>query len=351
MHIYIDESGTFAIPKREGPSISCAGAVVVADRTREELLREFLVLSTKWPRDPKGEIKGRLLRENDFYDLVELLVHYDVLFDCIAIDMGLHDEAAIAQHRDRQAQKIEAAVTPRHHPNMIRQMNEIAGQIRKQSPQQHAQFITMNELVLAVLETKLLYFAQVAPVEIGRFSWRIDAKADKLTTSEKIWRTLAPTVLEAASYREPGVHLMGADYSHFARFDTKLSDREIQARRTFYGAEERRGPGGYDIGLVLREDMKFEDSRLNTGLQLADAVVSLAARAMRGNIGRRAWWHLGKLMMMPLSHNEVIHLIRMQIDGPKAQWNRSPPYHQVLAHLHRTGRYPLVEETEWSEQR
>jgi hypothetical protein len=48
MHVYIDESGTFSIPKRiKGPSISCAGALTIPTSRHDQILDDFRKLRVK----------------------------------------------------------------------------------------------------------------------------------------------------------------------------------------------------------------------------------------------------------------------------------------------------------------
>ena len=299
VHTYIDESGTFAIPKRTGPSVSCVGAVIVPDASHDAIMRDFLALAKAWPRAANGEIKGRLLNENQFYDAIELLAGHGVLFDCIMMDVGLHEARDAEQQRDVYAARVRAAGTLRHRPSLIAQVQAIANDIRALTPQQYMQLVAMTELVAAVLSTKVLYFAQSQPREIGAFHWRIDAKGQKLTTAERIWDTLLPSMLESRSMREPDIHLIGADYSHYERFMVASSREDLNARRAAYGAPALPPdvePGtATDINKVMREHFEFGDSVQHIGLQIADVVTSIAARAGRGHVRKRAWWHFGQV--------------------------------------------------------
>jgi hypothetical protein len=348
VHICIDESGTFCVPTRTGPSISCVGALTIPDSTFVAAVDDFCVLTESWPRDSHGEIKGRLIRDpNQFYDYIELLRRHRCFFDCVAIDMGLHDEAIVARHRDAQAGRVIAGLTERHKPSLIAQLNQIAADMRSMSPQQYVQLVAQNELVNAVLQSKTLYYCQAAPSEIGNFHWCIDAKSNTRTRAEHIWRDLAPGLLESRSFREPGIALIGGDYSHFDRFRSKLGEKDLEARRAYHHSQPRPGrnfsDSGFDPGKILREDLAFKDSRDTVELQMADVATSIAARALRGNVGRRAWWNLGHIMHQQVGPGEVVHLIAFT--GAKSRWAPAPPYYDVLRHLRRTAQELLLPDT------
>jgi hypothetical protein len=348
VHICIDESGTFSIPRRRGPSISCVGALTIPDSTFGTVTDRFTELSASWPRD-HGEIKGRLIRDpNNFYDYVGLLVAHGCFFDCVALDMGLVDASVVAAHRDAQASRLVAGLNENHRPALIYQMRGIANEMRAMPLQQYAQFVAQIDVVNSILSTKPLYYCQAAPAEIGNFHWRIDAKDSTRTRAEHIWRMLTPGLLESRSFREPSIALIGGDYSHFDRFRSRLSEEEMEARRSYHRAQPMPdnvlGEGGFDPGKILREDMEFADSRQRIELQMADVITSLAARALRGNVGRRAWWHLGQIMHRPLRHEaEVLHLITF--DDDRARWTPAPAYHEVLRHLRRTAQSLLLPDT------
>lgn len=344
VHIYIDESGPFGIPRANRPAINMVGALILPDTKHDAVLNEFELLAAEWPRANGEEIKGRLLSENHFYDLVELLGRHNVLFDAIALDTGLETETKISAHQEDQAQRLERVVTPAHLPSLAQDVRETAAAMRALSLPQYLQFVAMTQLIGSVMRTKIMYFAQIAPAELSAFRWRIDAKADTLTQAEMLWRKMLGLFLQSRSVREPDILLAEGDYSHFERFTAPIPPGEIREREAALGLPPNPHVDtqhGTNIKLVL-EDMTFRDSKTDLGLQLVDVVTSLAARAMRGTIGRRAWWNLGRIMLRPLPPAEVIYL--MNLTMPYPAWNSDPPYYNVLIHLRKTALSLLVDE-------
>jgi hypothetical protein len=62
MHIFIDESGPFG-GIGQFPSVSLIGALIVPDARLASLERQYKRLRPNLPKDEKGEVKGRLLNE------------------------------------------------------------------------------------------------------------------------------------------------------------------------------------------------------------------------------------------------------------------------------------------------
>ena len=88
MHIFIDESGTFVLPSTAN-NISLVGALVVPDRRLPYIEKRYSKIRAQLPKD-KGEVKGRLMGENDIDLVVSMLAEQQVLFETCAIDLGTH---------------------------------------------------------------------------------------------------------------------------------------------------------------------------------------------------------------------------------------------------------------------
>ena len=61
------------------------------------------------------------------------------------------------------------------------------------------------------------------------------------------------------------------------------------------GAHEKFG--GIDIGLIMKEDLAFRNSKDELGLQLADIVASAFTRAFNRTLGEAGWRDLGRLLI------------------------------------------------------
>ena len=333
MHIFIDESGSFNIPASAiGPSISCAGALTVPDTELAKLEVDFLALTSSWPKE-KGEIKGRLLDEAMLASCIQLFASRGAMFDCAALDLGLHTAVAVRAHQEDHAERILAHVTPKHQPSMVQELIQLQESLRALSGPEYIQVVTLSELVNRVVNTKLLWYVLRRPQELGAFHWRIDAKDRGLTRQERLWKIIILPMLESKAIRNPGIHLIDADYSAFARFDGPTTPPEHLIPHLIHWKPGQQF-SSTNIRLVMTEDLQFESSASSVGLQMADVALSAAARAMRGNLLPAGWASLSSIMCKPVPAAEVVDMLRLQGENP--EWEPAPPYYSVLAHLRRT---------------
>ncbi|MDI3308319.1 MAG: hypothetical protein QJR07_14600 [Acetobacteraceae bacterium] len=166
MHIFVDESGSFTIPKeRKGPSISCAGAVILPSAEAPTILADLQRLSGPWA-DASGEVKGRMLNETRVDSFLSLLAERGCLIDCVAIDLGLHCVAEVQEHQQVQASKLTANLIAEHHPNLVQEVRALAGQLSKLSVPEYIQLVTYTRLVDAIIRNKTIYIVQRRPSDI-----------------------------------------------------------------------------------------------------------------------------------------------------------------------------------------
>jgi hypothetical protein len=202
MHIFIDESGTFA-PVIGKHSISAVGALVVPDDNLKELVQRYQLLRSALPQ--KGiEVKGRELDEKAVDSVIQLLVNDDVLFEITAIDMGLHTKPVLEVSKVRQAQAITADLTDKHTPAVHKTLWNVRDRLEKMSIQQYVQSVVTYCVIDRVLRHSTAYFAQRLPEELAHFHWVIDAKEPKkVTPSEEWWTFVIKPWLESESGRKP----------------------------------------------------------------------------------------------------------------------------------------------------
>jgi hypothetical protein len=103
LYIYIDESGTFNCFREARSSVSCVAALVIPESVHDSLLQEFERLAQSWGLGGQ-EVKGRLLNEHQFDQAIDLVYQTQRAFLRItAVDIGLHTETLIGDHKARQA--------------------------------------------------------------------------------------------------------------------------------------------------------------------------------------------------------------------------------------------------------
>lgn len=331
MHVFIDESGTFAVPKVPAPSISCAGALTLPSAHLDEIYAGFLAIGAEWPKEHSGEIKGRLLNAPEMDVALRYFASVGAVFECVAVDAGLHKTPEILEHRERQALNLARHLTERHRPEMVAEIHRLQTAMRAISAQEYLQTVAMTTLLDQILRKQLIYFSQAAPKEIGSFDWIIDRKQANRTRTEKLWNTLFLPFLEGRSLTDPMPVLIEGDYS---AFDIKYSKTQDAPAPHLRAHSKHWRPGEpyhtTDIKAVF-SSRRFADSANEIGLQMVDVATSAARRAMQGNIAREGWQSLGLLLLRSFGGQEAAKMIRL--NNHDRGWKSAPPYYAVAREL------------------
>lgn len=290
MQIFIDESGNFVIPSEKKTKVSCVSALTIPDKYIDAIKKSFISLRTSWGHNE--EIKGSNLTEKQISDTIALLCSYDVLLDIVCIDIGHHSSGNIEESKDAQAYKLIENLTDEHHNKFVEQVYEYSERLSGLPNQLYIQAEISIRLIERVLEQSPLYYCQRIPEELGNFVWFIDAKNSNTekTPFEELWSTLLLPILESnfsmAILRE-------GDYSHFKKYEVgteELTDHHLSLIT-------KRPLGGVDLKKLISEQLSFEDSQSQIGLQLVDILSAAFCRAMNDNLGIEGWRHLGSLMV------------------------------------------------------
>lgn len=331
MLIFIDESGTFQIPSSPG-IVSTVAAVVVPHSIGTSLFRETRALLKQWS-DGEREVKGSKLHESQVSAFAEMLAKHDVLVIASAIDLSSHTDHDIDHHKAMQASFIEKSANEHPHPNVTKGLLDLAQRLRDLPNQLYAQASVLTRTIEDVLHLAPLYYVQRLPVELGRFVWRLDAKADELTRYEKLWLDLVLPMLQTGSLREPFPQLKGADYGAFSRFyvDQESEDTEWLTKHAKEPVQ-----GLTDIKLIMTEDLAFRDSQSYQGLQIADIMATTIRRALNRRLQKTGWASIGHLMPQRANNASPASLLTL-----KAEDENSIPYADVLRAMAK-GKKPML---------
>jgi len=266
-----------------------------ADRKR---LREALASLKRGSGSPMTkEVKLRDVREEDYFDFLVRLNNLNGILFSVATDAGLNGIPDITKHQEEQAGKITEHKAVMKYESGQLALQSLADQVKNLAPQLYVQLHCQVNLISSLVLNGVLYFVQRFPKALGTFRWRIDQKNSTQTDFEKAFVTLTPPLLQTISLREPLPMLEGADYSAFSRFDYPEGETPTYLK-TEYGIDIH-GDTGLNIGKLIQEDLKFEDSKDNHGVQVADFLASGLRRCLRGQFShnQRAARLLGGLMI------------------------------------------------------
>ena len=280
--------------------------------------------------------RGAQLNEGQVDAALALLLRFDALVFLKIVDVGIHPEGAITQHKERQADKLTENLTDKHQATLVAQLKAAQAVMKSLSDPLYIQLRMTTEAVIAVIHDATLYWVLRCPSELGSFHWTIDAKdCGELTEYEQLWSDTVLFSLQTRSFEQPFPSLEGADYSHFERFHGTLDDLPDYLRPAL---PEHEGPLDFvNPSLILKEDLRFADSGTEAGLQLVDIVATTMRRALVGNIGEDGWLSLGPLLL-----NKSRGPLTLSVFDPDAPSTGTGtvtiPYKGVLSTLNASGR-------------
>ncbi len=291
MKIYIDESGTFLVPKNGKTKTSSVGALILLEGEEEFVFKEFEMIKSRWG-DIKKEYKGSELTESQVNEVILMLKRFNAVLVASVIDMSLQDEEYLKYHQRQQASVFTESLGKVKYESMKNDLRDIEREILSLPSQLYVHSTCLTEVVDDVLRMGTLYFVQRKPEALGKFSWVIDAKNIKENKAERLWRKVITSYIQTRSVQDPYKSIIGADYSYMENFKYEgrptISPKEIPK-----GAVE-----GHDLKKIMKE-LRFKNSEECLGLQLIDILVTTIRRACDGNLQEEGWSDIGALTLQP----------------------------------------------------
>lgn len=329
MHIFLDESGVFA-GIGEPVSLSAMAALVVPDGRLSRVKADWRKLRRTFPKDHRGEVKGKALSEEQVIAVALLLSRHRCIAEVSMIDMGLHKLEEIEAHIEGQLHGMSVNLTNEHHPNIWATIERLQTTLSAMKAPQYVQAVMILDLLHRVLDHAKLYYVQRTPAELGNFSWVFDAKGDNSikNTWEEWWTTLLGPILQSSSMRKPSARLVGANYRAFEnRYCTDEWPDHLPER-------EPDAPPAMEITKVF-QDTRFS-SEAEAGLELADIVANAIRRTVAGRLDKRAWGPLARLFIARRQH--CIHLIALN-----GEMRADPVYSGIVRAFGKGGRSMIPE--------
>lgn len=328
MHIFIDESGTFVIPSNKDWSPCVVGALIVPDFKIDQLFNKYARLRQNLPKE-KGEVKGKLLSEDQVCAVVGLLRRNSCIFEAQVIEMSVQTLPEIEEHQRAAGHGLTVNLTSAHNPELAKGVWHLRRELEAMSPQLYVQYTIMSELLANLIRDVPVFWAQRRMKELLNFHWVVDGKgAIDLTRWEDWWATVKSGILQSKLAREPMIMLEGLDYSEFeAKFRAPIP---TYLRDTIMPDGE-----GFSLNLLMDESFRFSSGN-DYGLELVDILTNACRRALKGNLGRAGWSEIPKLMI-----NRKGQYLRLR------SFSRSPslnavPYRTILTRDFATGGRPMI---------
>lgn len=303
MHIFVDESGTFARSKDKDSWCVVAAYVIPEVRyvAAKEVLRRFK-LQNRVKHDV--EIKRRDVEEFRYFELLDDLAKIGGIAVAVATDASLN--AGAEEHKEDQARRIEAYVPNMVYPEGRQMLIDLARDLRRLSEQNYVELVCRVTLVYDVLQLAINYYAQRLPVTLSHFRWSFDGKDIKQNHFETMLQLMVGPLLQSKALAEPFYLMDWADYSKMSRFNF-AGDAPWLAKRENSG----RNRLAWEVGLIWREHLQFADSKSSPGVQLADFLASGLRAILRGSFrdNEQAAIRLGSCMVQRDKATPGIHLV------------------------------------------
>ena len=286
MNIYIDEAGVFVKPPENKCAVSAVGALIIPEKKEKIIFSKFEALKRKWGFNG-AEVKGSKLNEYQVSSIIELLKKYNVMFEVIAIDMNIQSDSCITTHKLDRAEKMVSCITDEFNETLIKE------EIESLSNQLYVQMSLTIELLIQVFQKTMLNYSLRKPKELEFFKWTVDAKNLNITIFEKIWKTLILPLAQSTSFNKPLIMIKEGDYSYYYK-NRKSGD--IPNYLSEYVKDK--DPNSFTELNSVYSDIKFENSKNNLGVQLADILITSIRRSMNGNLQKKGWKNFGNIIVM-----------------------------------------------------
>jgi len=316
MHIFIDESGTFTYT--ENPvGWSVVSAIAIPESVMNEAesaLNHFKNDNGKLHTD---ELKlGKIEDELSYFRLLNRLARVNCTTYTIATNAHLNTPNAVSAHKKAAEKGVLVNLNKMRYEGGRQAVLGLAEQISRLPLQLHIQLTCQIRLMYQIISDSVTYYAQREPATLSKFIWRIDAKEPgKQIEFEAAFQKLSPAYLQMMSLSEPMPMVTGFDYSYMTEFLYGPGEGPTYLRDD-YGVNVDTDMA-FNIGKIIRDDIRFIDSKNSFGVQLADLLSAGMRRCLRGgfNDNLRAAAFLGRMMVQRPKNQYPILLSSLGIES------------------------------------
>ena len=129
------------------------------------------------------------------------------------------------------------------------------------------------------IERGIAYYVQRAPYSLKTFRWRIDQKEPtKKTDYEDAFEKFAPAILQSISISNPTPALTWCNYKPMEKYMYKKGEMPKYLQEA---VPEIKDSEGFKLQNIMRDDIKFIDSKKSLGVQIADLLASGVRRCLK----------------------------------------------------------------------
>lgn len=318
MQIFIDESGSFT--GFHVRSISVVGALAIPDGKLGFLRKKFAKIRARLPKE-SGEVKGRLLNEEQIDEIVILLARNETLFEATVLDLGVHNEDEVKAYKEKHGKEMLAKVND-FRKSQRAEVQKASEEILRTSMPLYLQALTTFDVLHRLIGHMTMFFSQRRPQELGKIAWVVDGKdPQKVTNWERWWSHYAQGALATMSMRRPEPRFDAGDYSSYDKS---------------YGTTGDDGEEGTD-GKLLLKDIRFSADN-EMGLEFVDILTNAVRRTLTGNLQDRGWQNIHKVML----HRNEGPYINFALFQDGEDLVKDAPYGEIVRDGFSTGGKPML---------
>lgn len=276
MNIYIDESGSF-VSAAQRESWNAVAAVAATESARRDIQRSISRLRGKVGIQQGREIKLNQLSESQYLGFLKSLRDIELVVFATATDAGLNTTVLVTEHQRVQVENVRKNIPRMKFEGGRQGIALLADQLEALPPQLYVQLVCQVNLLHDITKRAITYFVQRAPVTLREIRWRIDQKNTAKTAYEEAFEKIAPPLLQSRSFDEPMIMVKEFDYSDFRQYEFEKGQMPDYLQ-TEYGLPV---VDGINVQKLIRGNLRFEDSQISDGIQVADLVASGIRRLLR----------------------------------------------------------------------
>lgn len=329
MHIFIDESGTFAAAGSSGSFCLVLAYVIPESQLTKatDILRRWKVANGfRHNQEPKPR---NTITEDAYFQLIRMLTDLDCLAFAVATDSSMN--TAARDHRDNQANIILQREESMVYPEGKAAVRNLSNEVSTLSPQQWVETLCRAYLVANVLRYSTAYYSLRIPGALGSFRWTFDRKDERQNRFDETFSTVTLPLTQTMALERPMLNVEGGNYTMFQTFydtrpyptwlpksaNAKKSDRLLDAQKIW-------------------ANRKFVDSKTSPGVQLADLISNGVYRLLNGRFkdAQRAADTLAPLFLQPERGEPLFEFIAI---GPGEDAPIGQPLSRLLRQMaHKT---------------
>lgn len=309
MEILIDEAGNFSVNGARSNSWCVSAAYVSPETEKRKYVKHLRELKLAQGKSASEEFKFNEFSEENYFVFLDKLSKLKGVVFCVATDSSLNVEELVIEHQKKLACSIMNNYDLMKYDSGKKSLLHLTSQLEKLSSQLYIQLNCQVYLMHSFIVRGIPYFIQRNPNILKKFRWRIDQKEPhKKTDFEDAFEKFSPALLQSMSISDPGMGLKWCNYKPMSEFIYKKGELPEYLVEALPELQEE---AGLNIQKIIRDDIKFLDSKSLDGIQVADLIASGIRRCLRNefNDNDTAAKLIGSLLVQGKNNKSPIKLL------------------------------------------